>query len=263
MGRGHLGCGLCAAALFWLTCPAQIRAQAGSLREGYVIVTPTFGDQTRLSAFETFRYRGSSGSSQASVTESTLATNASIFVTSDVLSERNSALALVNPGSTGVQVTLTLYRGNVSVLDSNRISVPAGQQVTYYITELFPHNLEVQTGFVGLLNIVSSSPVGIVGLRFQDSDFSTVPLIRNLPFEPTVPPLPNGAGGPGALLFPQFAAGSGWTTDVALTNTSNGPLTVRVDVFDNFGTPMAFPFTGPSTFTIVPNGVVVLGTAGR
>jgi hypothetical protein len=155
---------------------------------------------------------------------------------------------------------LTLFRAGGTAADSQRLTVPAGRQITLYLTELFPNNAEIQGSFSGLLNVISSNPIGTVGLRFQTADFSTVPLIRNLPVEPTVPPQPNGAGGPGAVLFPQFATGSGWTTEIVLANTSIGPISVRVDVFDNNGTPMPGLLSGSGQVTIAPSGVAVLST---
>ena len=114
-------------------------------------------------------------------------------------------------------------------------------------------------------DLTAGITVGIVALRFQDQDFSTVPVIYNLPVVPMVPPHLNGAGGPGAMLLPQFVAGGGWRSEIVLTNTSIGPMSVRVDFFNALGGPLTAPLTtgNASTvtgITIPPNGAVVLGT---
>ncbi len=243
---------------------SQALAQT-ALRVGYVIVTPAFGDSSRLTAFETFRFRGNTSTPQASVLDSALATNVSLFVAVDILSGRNSGLSVVNPGNASTAVDLILYRANGSVLSTQRVVIPGGRQISLFLTELFAREPELHSSFTGLLNLISSSPVGVVALRFQDEDFSPVPLVFNLPFVSTVPPRLNGAGGPGAQLLPQFATGAGWASEIVLSNTSIGPITVRVDLFDQAGGPLTTATTrgNGSSFTgitIPPNGVVVLAT---
>jgi hypothetical protein len=245
---------------------AGVYAQSGTLQSGYVIVTPSFGDVSRLTAFETFRFKGKTTSTQASVLDSTLTTNASIFVSSDFASERYFGLALVNPADVVATVDLKLYRADGTVVTTSQVQVQPQRQISLFVTELFRSLYELQAGFSGLLNLVSSNPIGVVGLRFQGQDFSPVPVIHNLAFVPMVPPRLNGAGGPGALLLPQLVSGGEWRSEIVLTNTSLGPITVRVDFFSTFGVSMVVPLTTGAVstltgITIPPNGTVVLETA--
>jgi hypothetical protein len=244
---------------------AAAHAQSGQPQTGYVIVTPIVGDPSRLTAFQTFRFTGGAAPTQASIVDSTLTTNSSVFVTSDISTGRDFGIAICNPGDIVATVNLTLYRANGSILDTDQIQIQPEQQIALYLTQLFPSVPELRAGFTGLLNLISSNAIGIVGLRFQDHDFSPVPVTHNLPLVPTVPPHLNGAGGPGAVLLPQFVMGGGWKSEVVLTNTSIGGMTVRVDFFSSMGGPLTVPLTtgAASTvtgITIPPNGVVVLGT---
>jgi hypothetical protein len=253
-------------ALLLASSGPEASAQSGSTRTGYVIVTPTFGDTSRLVVFETFRFRSGFASNQTSVVDARLTTNASVFVTSDFASGRNLGLSIVNPGTADASLNLTLYRSGGSVVSVKQISVPGQRQISLFASELF-RELNSASSFNGLINLVSAAPVAVLALRFQNQDFSAVPLIPLLPFTSLVPPRLNGAGGPGAVMLPQIAVGGGWTTEIVLTNTSIGPVSVRVDVFSPSGGPLSVPFNigAGSSFggiTIPPNGVVVLSTTG-
>jgi hypothetical protein len=174
-------------------------------------------------------------------------------------------LSIANPGTAEATLNMTLSRANGSVVSVKQIAIPPQRQISLFATELFVRELNTGSPFNGLLNVVSSTPVAILALRFQDQDFSAVPLISLLPFDSLVPPRLNGAGGPGAVLLPQIAVGAGWTTEIVLTNTSIGPVSVRLDLFGPGGALLNLPLnisTGGSlsNIAIPPNGVVVLTT---
>jgi hypothetical protein len=58
-------------------------------------------------------------------------------------------------------------------------------------------------------------------------------------------------GGPGALVFPQVVTGGGWTTQIAVGNTSAGTQVIRIDFFSPTGV-LVRSVTG---ITIAPQGV--------
>jgi hypothetical protein len=73
------------------------------------------------------------------------------------------------------------------------------------------------------------------------------------------PQLTAGVGGPGALLLPQVATGGGWVTQITIANTSAVTQTVRLDLFDSSGTPLAVPSGSTvSGIVIAPGGVATL-----
>jgi hypothetical protein len=53
-------------------------------------------------------------------------------------------------------------------------------------------------------------------------------------------------GGAGAVIFPQFVAGGGWSSDIVLMNSSATTLAVRIDLFRADGTPLTTRFNGTS-----------------
>ena len=58
-------------------------------------------------------------------------------------------------------------------------------------------------------------------------------------------------GGPGALVFPQVVTGGGWSTEIAVGNTSAGTQVIRIDFFSPTGV-LVQSVTG---ITIAPRGV--------
>jgi hypothetical protein len=72
-----------------------------------------------------------------------------------------------------------------------------------------------------------------------------------------------GVGGPGAVLLAQFAAGTGWASEIIISNTGSSAITARVDIFRTDGTPMQATMNGnrASSFTniqVPAGGVYVL-----
>jgi hypothetical protein len=115
-------------------------------------------------------------------------------------------------------------------------------------------------------------PVSILGLRFSGIEFSTLPVANN-GAEGSVPsrtllagssgqtPTPGVIGGSAGMIFPQFAMGGGWATQLAFVNNSGTVITGRFDIFDTSGTPMAVRLNSltQSTFiySIPPGGTLV------
>jgi len=206
------------------------------IQVGWAVITPTSVTTTGLVVFETFGLsRTVNDTGQAGVLPSGLTTNALVFVSSSTRLSRNVGVALVNPQSTSVSVTLTLRRDDgTQFAQSTTVTVPTMQQVSKFVTELFAG---MPADFVGTLTLTSTAPIGVVGLRFRGANFSTIP-ITNVSAASAVPTILTGIGGPGAVLLPQFAAGGGWATEIVIANTGTSSLTVRVDLFQSNGLPL-------------------------
>jgi hypothetical protein len=58
-------------------------------------------------------------------------------------------------------------------------------------------------------------------------------------------------GGPGAFVFPQVVTGGGWTTEIAVGNTSAGTQVIRIDFFS----PTGVLLNSVTNITIAPQGV--------
>jgi hypothetical protein len=150
-----------------------------------------------------------------------MTTRTVLFATAGVRLSRNLGVAIVNPGSAATNVTLTLRRGGDGSTSSVKvIAIGSHQQFSKFISELFADVSELPLDFDGSLTITSDTPVAIVGLRFRGPIFSTIP-ITSLS-QPAIPvsQIAPGVGGDGAVILPQFAAGSGWSSEIVISNTT-------------------------------------------
>ncbi len=242
------------------------------IQSGYGVITPvaatTGGTTTGLVVFETFGLRsneGNSGTSQAGVLPPDLTTNAILFVDSNGRLSKNLGVAIVNPNSSNVNVTMTLRNSAGTQLGTATVSVPSHQQTSKFVTELFSSQSAVPSDVTGTLAITSAGssnlPVSVIGLRFRGRNFSTLPITSLSGTSGPLPIIATGVGGAGAVLLPQFAAGGGWATELVMANTGTSALTVRVDLFKQDGTPLSASLNGQtaSSFTnlIIPAGGVL------
>ena len=239
------------------------------VQSGYAVVTPSTTSGTGLVVFETFGWRrgGDAGTPQAGVLPPGLTTNAVMFVDSKGKLSKNLGLAMVNPNSSNVNVSMLLRDSNGSQLGATKIvNIPSHQQVVTFVTQIFS-GTSIPRDVTGTLAITSAGssnlPVSVMGLRFRGSNFSTVP-ITDLSGNPgPLPTIATGVGGTGAVLLPQFVTGGGWATELVLMNTGTGIITVRVDLFNSSGNPLSATLNGhnASSFTnlnIPPGGVLIL-----
>ncbi len=248
---------------------------SGPIQAGYGVVTPVVAGTAStagLVVFETFGLRGEGGASQAGVLPPDLTTNAVLFVDSEGKLSKNLGVALVNPNSSNVNVTLTLRKGDGTQLATTTVNVPSHQQTSKFVTELFSASASIPSDIVGTLAITSAGsgnlPVSVIGLRFRGANFSTLPITNLGGNSGPLPVIATGVGGPGAVLLPQFAAGGGWATELVLANTGTSSLTVRVDLFKSDGTALRTTLNGQTAssftgLTIPAGGVVVLAPRDR
>src|SRR3989454_7782370 len=108
------------------------------LKSGYAVITPAGG--TGLVVFETFGWRrgGDAGTPQAGVPAPDLTTNAVLFVDSKGKLSKNLGIAIVNPNSSNVNVSMLLRDSNGSQLGATKIvNIPSHQQVVTFVTQIF------------------------------------------------------------------------------------------------------------------------------
>jgi len=153
---------------------------------------------------------------------------------------------------------LTLRDSYGTFVDTKSQPLGVRQQTAQLVSQLF---LTRFNNFTGTVTFESDSPVAVVGLRFRDATVSTVSFI-NLSAATAVPPLPAGAGGPGAFLLPQVAFGGGWFLEIVVVNSSSVAHTVQVDLSKPDGSPLQANLNGltASIFTkqLVPAGGVLV-----
>jgi hypothetical protein len=100
-----------------------------------------------------------------------------------------------------------------------------------------------------------TQPISVTGVPLPAPVNVTVPSTVSTTVAATTPVAVVPAdviGGPGALVFPQIVTGGGWSTELAIGNTSAGSQSVRIDFFGSDGS-VASSLT---SVLIPPRGVV-------
>jgi hypothetical protein len=211
-----------------------------------------------------------------------LITTASLVVALGPLGENTTAIAIANPSSGfgGIHLLLTDSAG--VVVTNVTVQLGPFEQFSRFLNEFFP--TQPASTEQMLLTISSEIPIALLALNFQNGDFGTVPLTSLSPPTPVaVQPLtpPTGSfpgfglgfassvtpastfsntptpsfGGAGSLVFAQVVEGAGWSTDIAIGNTSAAPQTIRIDFFA-----IGFNTVSVVDVTIPPRGLFVFST---
>jgi hypothetical protein len=225
--------------------------EQGSIQSGYVTITP---DSSSGSPTPTVTYGIVSNAvvvAQAGVTPTNMMTDGSLYA--DVIPGigRNLGVALANLNAGANSVTLTLRDANGNALANPvTISLNPQQQMARFVNELFP-STALGSSFLGSLRVQSSFPLGVLGLRFNGAQFSTLPVAVNAT-----------TSNNSSFVLPQFAMGGGWATQVALVNNTGSPISGVVRVYDTSGNPLAVTLNGSTqtsfSYSIPAGGTFVL-----
>ena len=260
----------CTTARVASTTPETTEVEHGTIKSGYVIITPDSGSGAPTPTMTFGMISGGSVQSQAGIIPTSMTTDASMFIEVIPRISRNIGVAIANPGSSTSAVNLTLRDENGIVVGSPaNVSIPSHQQVGKFVNELFGADT-IGSGFRGSLRIQSSTPFAVVGLRFSGYIFSTLPVAVTAPVSgvpsrtlaagaaPNTPQAGN-VGGSNALIIPQFAIAGGWATQIALVNDTTSTISGRIDLFDTAGNPLGANLNGETRSTF-PYSIPVGGT---
>jgi hypothetical protein len=234
------------------TAPLPISGvEQGTVKSGYAVITPALSSAAPTPTVTFGTVKNGLVQSQAGVFPMPLMTDASLFVDVVPAIGRDLGVAMVNPSSGNNSITLTLRDQNgVTAGVPTTILLQPQQQLAKFVTELLPPTT-TSAAFRGTLELQSSTPFAILGLRFTGIDFSTLPVTGTTASTSTA-----------AVVLPQFAMAGGWATQIALVNKSNGTAQGTIAIFDNSGSPMTVTMNGitQSTFlySIPPGGVFML-----
>ena len=269
-------------------------AQDTTIHSGFSVVTLISGNVAGLITTETLVNQTGSGGGVAIVPPSPLLTTASMLVPIGPLAENTTAIAIANPSAGAGSINFILT-DNVGTIVLNTI-VPLGPfgHFSRYLNEFFatppgPFSTPL------LLTVSSEIPVAILALNFRSGDFTAIPLTSlfaptAVPILPStlpstgvqpgfglgLPPTPSPPlivsppatvnsssttttafiGGAGAMVFPEVAFGGGWSTQIAIGNTSSATQTIRIDIFGDTGTNTA----SLTDVVIPPRGVFLFST---
>ena len=234
--------------------------QDTTTRSGFAIVTVVSGNIAGLVATETLRNATSSGVDQVIVAPSGLITAASMLVPVGPRLENTTGIAITNPSlsSGGVNMILTDVGG--SVVSNATIVLGAHGHFAQFLNELFvPQPAGFSTPV--LLTVSSEIPIAILAVNFRAGDFAFIPLSSlsspiPVPVQPSsttlaatfstpvtvvTSPVPTttSIGGSGSLVFAQIVVGGGWSTEIAVGNTSAGIQQIQIDFFGPDGSHMS------------------------
>jgi len=173
----------------------------------------------------------------------------------------NTGLAIVNPNSQPAQVSFFFTDSDGQNFGHNTINIPAKGQLGRFLTEP-PFN---SGSFVrGTFTFSSTVPVSAVALRGFTNERREF-LITTLPISGLLPAMDQ------SVVFPQFADGGGWTTQLVLVNPTDDVMSGTIRFFgQGSATTPAEPLevtvdgrTGSTfTYTIAPRSSWLGRTAG-
>ncbi len=249
--------------------------EGGTTQSGYVILTPDSGTTPPL-AFVTYGLvQNGVVMSKAGVLATTLSTTASAAVDVVGTINRNLGLAIANPDGAANTITLTLKDANGGIVGTPiPLPIDPYKQIPRFVDQLFPTG-SLGPAFTGSINLQSATPFATVGLAFSGTAFNTVALGITSVGSP-VPqrtqtagnaadtPTPGIVGGVGSMIFPQFAFGGGWATQISVVNISGNTASGRIDIFDTEGRPLAIKLNGASvlkstfTYSLPAGGTLIL-----
>ena len=249
-------------------------AQGSIIRSGSAVITLVSGNIAGLIATETL-INTTGVVEHTIVSPSILVTSSSALVTIGPTSENTTAITVANPsmGSGGVNLSVTNEQG--AVILNTTFTIGPRENLSKYLNEFFV-TPPASALIPGLLTISSEIPVAVLVLNFRNGGFASVPITSlgfptPVPFQAltpatttrtgpgfglgiapvAVPPaivsapvtastsrVPTTAtiGGAASLVFPQVVSGGGWSTEIAIGNTSAGTQTIRIDIFESDGT---------------------------
>src|SRR5262249_22804472 len=137
----------------------------------------------------------------------------------------NTGLAIANPNNQ--PATLTFFFSNSNgTFGNGSVTIPANGQMARFLNEL-PFN--GQSPLRGTFSFSSTVPIAAIALRGLTNTRSEF-IITTLPVAELNPPMTGTA-----MLFPHFADGGGWTTQIVLVNPTETTLSGAVQFLDEEG----------------------------
>jgi len=97
-------------------------------------------------------------------------------------------------------------------------------------------------------------------LLFNGSTFTTLP-VTSLSTTAAMQTIAPNVGGTYGVLLPQFVANAGWASQIVVMNNGFLPITVRIDLFNQNGTPLVATLNHQTAssfqnLVIAPGGVI-------
>ena len=260
-----------------------------SIGVGYVVITPTLGPGSGLTALETIANQQDSTVATTILSSTPLSTKATIIVnvgtgqnlvattaqitgtggitlgslfanptnaqltsagSSTVPLFSNTSISILNPNLTTVTITGTVTDSQGTSTALPSFTLGSLQQMSQFLNQFLDSATSITLPLNGAVTFSSNMPVAFTAFQFSGSSFATLPVVSGQTTA-SIPTLAPGIGGTGALLLPQFVSGGGWASQISIANLTNVQQTVQVDLFGSDGMLQA-SFPGQQ---LSPNGV--------
>jgi hypothetical protein len=203
--------------------------ETGSVQTGYIVVSPDSGSVAPSTTVTYGMVSNGVVLSQGGVLAASLVTDATLFVDNLASASRNLGVAIANTNSWSGAVHLDLIGEDGMVRYSTDVGLLPNEQIARFIDEIF-NNDAIRVAFKGSLRLRPNFPMYLLGFRFIGLQFSTVPVSAV-----TAAPVQNSNVVPPQLLFPQFALGGGWATEIALVNNTDQTISGEVAIHGKNG----------------------------
>jgi C-terminal processing protease CtpA/Prc len=192
--------------------------------------------------------------SETSVPATPLIQNGRTFA--EISAMVNTGLAIANPNDQDATITFYFTDANGN-FGNGTTTIPAKGQIASFLNQS-PFN--GRSPLSGTFTFTSSLPVAAVGLRGLTNGRGEL-LITTLPIADLGTP-----SGTAPLVFPHFADGGGWTTQVVLANPTDNVLTGTIQFRDPSGQPSIVTVNnqtaGSFAYSIPPRSAQTLPTSG-
>jgi hypothetical protein len=177
--------------------------------------------------------------SEAGVPASGLITSGRIYA--EISSTINTGIAIANPTNQTATVTF-FFTDSSGDSGRNGTTIPPNGQIATFLNQA-PFN--GPSSLTGTFTFSSNIPISVVALRGRINERSEF-LLTTLPVT-DLSAVPSAA----PIVFPHFAAGGGWTTQIVLVNPTDATLTGGLEFRDPSGQ-VTNPFNNNLTYSIPP-----------
>ena len=182
---------------------------------GYGRIQPNAGTVTPA-AYAQFEFAPAG----VTVSEATVAATPPILsgrIYAEVGGSVNTGVAIANPNAQPATVTFYLTNASGQNFGQGAVTIPAGGQMAKFLNEV---PFTAAAGISGSFTFNSNMPIGVTAIRGLVNERGEF-LITTLPISDL-------SASSNVLLFPHFADGGGWTTQVVLVNPTDSPVSGTV-----------------------------------
>jgi hypothetical protein len=186
--------------------------------------------------------------SEAGVPASGLITSGRIYA--EISSTINTGVAIANPTNQTATITF-FFTDSSGDFGSSGTTIPPNGQIATFLNEA---PFSGRSSLTGTFTFNSNVPVSVMALRGRINERSeflltTLP-VTDLSAAPSTVP----------IVFPHFAAGGGWTSQIVLVNPTDAPLTGGLEFRDPSGQ-VTNPFNSNLTYSIPSRSSFVMQTS--